>query len=91
MYTVVKPVLGKYPDIDVADVPPILMVKLPKVWAAAETTSKATELMLPALAPAAAISDARIKYCTRPSIQYVLYGVKLDAVVVLVRVPVPNV
>ncbi len=76
---------------DVAVVPPILMVKLPMDAGSAAATLNATDVNEPGGIPNAVNSEAKTKYCTRPSIQYVLYGVKFEAVVVFVSVPVPKV
>jgi hypothetical protein len=73
---------------DVAVVPPILMVKLLMDAGSAATTLNATDENEPGGIPNADNSEAKTRYCTRPSIQYVLYGVKIEPVVVFVRVPV---
>ena len=90
--TVVYVAFGKYVAvIAVAVVPPILMVKLPMDAGSAAATLKATDVMVPGGMPNADNSDAKTRYCTRPSIYHVLYGVICELVPVLVRVPVPNV
>jgi len=76
---------------DVAVVPPILMVKLLMDAGSAAATLNATDENEPGGIPNADNSEAKTRYCTRPSIQYVLYGVKFEPVVVFVRVPVPKV
>ena len=82
MFTVVGPItvvglvgLKKVEDRAVVETPDIRILKSFIAWPGVVVTLKANAVTEPGPEPAATSSVARIKYCARPSCQYVLYGV----------------